>query len=160
MSEDPAAPTPGDGLSDPGEPPRLRTGHLMRILLRQNAQRSTEVLREGGYGDLRPMHLLVIERLSISEARGTELAENIGLTKQATGQILDRMADLGYVERVPDPADGRAKIVQLTDRGRQAARALRSNAEETDVHWSEILGSTRYRQLRSALASLIASSRN
>lgn len=131
----------------------------MRILLRQATQRSTEILRERGYGDLRPMHLLVIERLSISQTRATELAENIGLTKQATGQILDRMEELGYVERVPDPADGRAKIVQLTDRGRQAARSLRSNAEETDEYWSEVLGPARYRQLRSALASLIGASR-
>lgn len=159
MSEGSPPPVPGDGLDDSGVAPRLRTGHLMRILLRQATQRSTEVLRERGYGDLRPMHMLVIERLSMSATRGTELAENIGLTKQATGQILDRMAALGYVERVPDPADGRAKIVELTERGRQAARASRSNAEETDAHWSETLGPARYRQLRAALASLIASSR-
>ena len=159
MSARAPGPIPGDGLSDPGEAPRLRTGHLMRILLRQATQRSTEVLREEGYGDLRPMHLLVIERLSISGTRGTELAETVGLTKQATGQILDRMAALGYVERVRDPADGRAKIVQLTDGGRQAARILRSNAEATDAYWSEVLGAARYRQLRSALASLISSSR-
>jgi DNA-binding MarR family transcriptional regulator len=147
-------------MSGVGDAPRLRTGHLMRILLRQATQRSTEVLRDRGFGDLRPMHLLVIERLSVSETRGTDLAESIGLTKQATGQILDRMTDLGYVERVPDPVDGRAKIVQLTDRGRQAAGTMRSNAEDTDASWAQILGAARYRQLRSALASLIATSRH
>ena len=152
-------PGPGEALSGATDAPVLRTGHLMRILLRRSTQRSTEVLRDQGYGDLRPMHMLVIERLSISGTRGTELAESIGLTKQATGQLLDRMTDLGYVERVPDPADGRAKIIQLTERGRHAANTLRSNAEETDAYWAEVLGAARHRQLRSALASLIAASR-
>jgi DNA-binding MarR family transcriptional regulator len=130
----------------------------MRILLRQSTLHTSEFLREQGFGDLRPMHLLVIERLVLSGVRATELAETLGLTKQATGQILDRMEAVGYVERVPDADDGRAKVVQLTDRGRRAANALRSHADEADARWQEILGPTRYRQLRAALGSLITAS--
>jgi DNA-binding MarR family transcriptional regulator len=128
----------------------------MRILLRQTSLQTSEALAEQGYGDLRPMHLLVIERLFIFEARATELAEAIGLTKQATGQILDRMDELGYVQRVPDPSDGRAKVLQLTDRGRRAAQALRSIADENEEKLLDALGQVRYRQLRAALGSLIA----
>jgi DNA-binding MarR family transcriptional regulator len=127
----------------------------MRILLRQTSLQTNEALAEQGYGDLRPMHLLVIERLFIFEARATELAEVIGLTKQATGQILDRMDELGYVQRVPDPSDGRAKVLQLTERGQRAAQTLRSIADENEERLLAALGQTRYRQLRAALGSLI-----
>jgi DNA-binding MarR family transcriptional regulator len=127
----------------------------MRILLRQTSLQTSEALAEQGYGDLRPMHLLVIERLFIFEARATELAEAIGLTKQATGQILDRMDELGYVQRVPDPSDGRAKVLQLTERGRRAAHTLRSIADDNEEKLLAELGQTRYRQLRAALGSLI-----
>jgi DNA-binding MarR family transcriptional regulator len=127
----------------------------MRILLRQTSLQTSEALAEQGYGDLRPMHLLVIERLFICEARATEIAEAIGLTKQATGQIIDRMDELGYVQRVPDPSDGRAKVLQLTDRGQRAAQTLRSIADENEKKMLAALGQTRYRQLRAALGSLI-----
>ncbi len=127
----------------------------MRILLRQTTLQTSQALSEQGYGDLRPMHLLVIERLFISEARATELAEAIGLTKQATGQILDRMDELDYVRRVPDPSDGRAKVLQLTDRGQRAAQTLLSIADENEEKLLAALGQTRHRQLRAALASLI-----
>ena len=49
--------------------------------------------------------------------RLTALAESAGMSKQAMGQLVDDLERLGYVERVPDPADGRAKIVRLTRRG-------------------------------------------
>jgi DNA-binding MarR family transcriptional regulator len=127
----------------------------MRILLRHTSLQTSQALSEQGYGDLRPMHLLVIERLFISEARATELAEAIGLTKQATGQILDRMDELAYVQRVPDPSDGRAKVLQLTERGQRAAQALRLIADENEEKVLAALGQTRYRQLRAALGSLI-----
>lgn len=127
----------------------------MRILLRQTSLQTSQVLAEQGYGDLRPMHLLVIERLFLSETRATELAEMIGLTKQATGQILDRMDELGYVQRVPDPSDGRAKVLQLTERGLRAAQTLRSIADQNEAKLLAALGQTRYRQLRAALVSLI-----
>lgn len=103
------------------------------------------------------MHLLVIERLFLSGVRATELAETIGLTKQATGQVIDRMDELGYVERAPDPSDGRAKVVQLTKKGQRAARALRSIADENETTWGEVLGQARYRQFRAALGTLISS---
>jgi len=128
----------------------------MRILLRQSTLHTRRVLAEHGFGDLRPMHLLVLERLHHSPVRATALAETLGLTKQATGQIVDRMELFGYVARVRDPNDGRAKLVELADRGRQAADTLRVVAEDTDQRWSKTLGELRYRQLRTALGTLIS----
>lgn len=67
-----------------------------------------------GYADLRPMHGLVFQVLHGDGATSSELAEHLGVTKQAAGQILDDLEKRGYVERRPHPAGGRRKLVVLT----------------------------------------------
>lgn len=58
--------------------------------------------------------------------RLTELAERTHTTKQAMLYTVNRLEEAGYVERVPDPADGRAKVIRLTQRGWE----LRREADE------------------------------
>ncbi|HLH28950.1 MAG TPA: MarR family transcriptional regulator [Acidimicrobiales bacterium] len=135
--------------------PHWRTPQLMRALLRQATLHARSVLAGQGHSDLRPIHLLVLERLAQSEMRASELATALGLTKQATGQILDRMEAVGYLRRTPDPDDGRAKLVELTERGRRAAEILRSAAEETDRRWRDALGEAAHSELRAALGRLL-----
>lgn len=130
----------------------------MRLVLHDATLHMRDALRAQGYGDLRPVHLLVVERLSRSAGRATVLARALNLTKQATGQIVDRMEALGYLERVADPVDGRAKVIALTPRGRQAATAMQSIADHIDAEWAKTLGSSRYRQLLVTLDSLLARS--
>ncbi|MFC9020581.1 MarR family winged helix-turn-helix transcriptional regulator, partial [Streptomyces albidoflavus] len=71
-------------------------------------------LDSAGYAELRPMHGLVFQVLRGSGATSSELAEQLGVTKQAAGQILDDLEKRGYVERQPHPAGGRRKLVVLT----------------------------------------------
>jgi len=72
-----------------------------------------------GYADLRPMHGLVFQALRGSGATSSELAEQLGVTKQAAGQIIDDLERRGYVERRPHPAGGRRKLVVLTDKAHE-----------------------------------------
>ena len=53
------------------------------------------------------------------------LAERLEITKQGASQIVDDMERRGYVERRPDPADARAKLLHLTARGEAALQAAR-----------------------------------
>ncbi|MFI5658532.1 MarR family winged helix-turn-helix transcriptional regulator [Streptomyces sp. NPDC051684] len=69
-----------------------------------------------GYSELRPVHGLVFQMLKGSGATSSELAEGLGVTKQAAGQIIDDLEKRGYVERRPHPAGGRRKLVVLTDK--------------------------------------------
>ncbi|MFE0701631.1 MarR family winged helix-turn-helix transcriptional regulator [Streptomyces sp. NPDC058872] len=69
-----------------------------------------------GYADLRPVHGLVFQALRTSGATSSELAEQLGVTKQAAGQIVDELEERGYVERRPHPAGGRRKLVVLTEK--------------------------------------------
>jgi DNA-binding MarR family transcriptional regulator len=68
-----------------------------------------------GYSDLRPIHGVVFQALRESGATSTELAEHLGVTKQAAGQIVDELERKGYVARRPHPDGGRRKLVVLTD---------------------------------------------
>ena len=74
-------------------------------------------LGESGYADIRPTHGCVFRFVREDGMRLTELAELAGMTKQSVGEMVDDLVDLGYVERIPDPEDRRAKLICLTDRG-------------------------------------------
>jgi DNA-binding MarR family transcriptional regulator len=67
-----------------------------------------------GYTDLRPVHGMVFQALRAAGATSTELAEHLGVTKQAAGQIVDELERKGYVARQPHPEGGRRKLVVLT----------------------------------------------
>lgn len=67
-----------------------------------------------GYTDLRPVHGMVFQVLHGPGATSSELADRLGVTKQAAGQIVDDLEKRGYVERRPHPAGGRRKLVVLT----------------------------------------------
>ncbi|MGV9851860.1 MarR family winged helix-turn-helix transcriptional regulator [Streptomyces sp. NPDC003442] len=86
-------------------------------------------LDAAGYADLRPVHGLVFQALRGPGATTSELAEQLGVTKQAAGQIVDDLEKRGYVERGPHPAGGRRRLVVLTGKALEhlsvAGRLLR-----------------------------------
>jgi DNA-binding MarR family transcriptional regulator len=71
-------------------------------------------------------------------------------------QLVEHLERHGYVERVADPADRRAKLVRATARGRQIYAIAREVMAEIDARWTEQLGSARMRQLRELLEELNA----
>jgi DNA-binding MarR family transcriptional regulator len=77
-------------------------------------------LTRAGFGDVRPGHGCVFGTVGPEGSRVTDVAFATGLTKQAVGEVASDLEQLGYVERVPDPDDRRAKILLLTERGRAA----------------------------------------
>ncbi|MEU9085135.1 MarR family transcriptional regulator [Streptomyces sp. NPDC048357] len=74
----------------------------------------TRRVAEAGYPDLRPLHGMAFQALKGPGATATELAERLGVTKQAAGQIVDDLEKRGYVRREPHPGGGRRKLVVLT----------------------------------------------
>ncbi|WP_405491763.1 MarR family winged helix-turn-helix transcriptional regulator [Streptomyces sp. NBC_00096] len=96
----------------------------------------TRRLDEAGHADgLRPLHGMAFQALGGAGATATELAERLGVTKQAAGQIVDDLERRGYVRREPHPGGGRRKLVVLTDAAgahlRAAGRVL--HALETEL---------------------------
>ncbi|MGP3920665.1 MarR family winged helix-turn-helix transcriptional regulator [Nonomuraea sp. 10N515B] len=75
-------------------------------------------LSEQGHPQVRPRHGAVIAYLDEEGSRATDLAAQSGQHKQVIGTLVDELVELGYVERRPDPADRRAKLIVPTEKGR------------------------------------------
>ena len=96
---------------------RYDIGVLLQQLSRDFERRARATLRQRGHTRLQPSHQVVFASIGPQGCRLTDLARRAGMTKQAMGQIVDDLERLGYVERTPDPDDGRAKIVRFTPAG-------------------------------------------
>lgn len=109
-----------------------------------------------GYPGLRPSHGCVFRYLDVDGSRLAELAERSGMTKQAFGEHVANVEALGYVERVADPQDGRAKLVVPTPRGREALILGRQVFADLEREWAEALGTERVEGLRETLREIHA----
>lgn len=96
-----------------------------------------------GFDDLRPTHGFVFARLAPNGATVSEVAEHLGVTKQAASQLVEELVGKGYVERHPHPTDARAKVVVLTGHGWACTRAADEAATEAVRSWIDVLGQER-----------------
>jgi DNA-binding MarR family transcriptional regulator len=121
-------------------------------------------IADAGHPDIREGHGCVFGFIDLEHgSRLTELAATAGLTKQAVGEAVTELERLGYVTRVPDPHDGRAKIIKLTDRGMDAVIKGRRIFAEIESEWAEQIGPELVANLREAatrIAALEAAKRN
>jgi DNA-binding MarR family transcriptional regulator len=108
-------------------------------------------LEETPYNDLRPTHGCVFRFVHGDGMRLTELASRAGLTKQSVGEIADDLAKLGYIERFPDPTDKRAKLIRLTEKGKEAQRTGFSLFAKLEADWATAFGADRIEALRTLL---------
>jgi len=133
------------------------TGHL-GALLRDPVLAINELVGEGlaerGFADFRVAHGTIGQHIADRGSRVTELSQLVQLTKPTVVYLVNDLERLGYVERVPDPDDGRAKLVRLTDRGLQAQQAAREIVAQIEHDWSLVLGRRDFATLRALLERL------
>ena len=103
----------------------------------------------------KPKHSAVFAQISPDGSRLTELARRANMTPQSMGELVDELVDLGYVVRRPDPDDGRAKLIVLTKRGRDAVAAGVHTIEGIEGQVTAILGERGHRELRRLLTKLL-----
>ncbi len=113
-------------------------------------------LEEAGYADIRPTHGCVFRFVRDDGMRLTELARLAGMTKQSVGELVDDLVNRGYVERIPDPEDRRAKLICLTDRGIEAQKVGFGLLADVEDRWAERFGATRVKQLRKLLEEAVS----
>ena len=109
-----------------------------------------------GHPDVRSPHGDVFQFLDDDGTRVSVLAARAQVSKQAMAQLVAHLETHGYVERVADPGDRRAKLVRATDRGRDVFAVARELMAEVDARLTERLGEAKLRQLRALLAELDA----
>jgi len=103
----------------------------------------------------KPKHSAVFAQISPDGSRLTELSRKANMTPQSMAELVDELVDMGYVVRRPDPADGRAKLIVLTKRGRDAVAAGRQTIEGIEEQVTGILGQRGHRELRRLLSKLL-----
>jgi DNA-binding MarR family transcriptional regulator len=108
-----------------------------------------------GFGDLRPQHGFAFVRISAGNATLADLAEYLGVSKQAAGQLVDQLVERGYVTREPHPHDGRARLLTLTDKGRACTRAAEDALADLSREWDQRLGPSGRASLARALDALV-----
>src|ERR1700755_2941498 len=96
---------------------RLAIGQLRVSLLREFRDDLAPPRADAGFGDIREPHFQIFGNIRMGGIRLTELADRAQLSLAATSELVNDLADLGYLPRRPDPADGRAKLIDLTERG-------------------------------------------
>lgn len=96
----------------------------------------------------------LLETIPDGGCRQSELARNLGITKQAIGQRLAELTSFGYITVSSDPTDGRAQVVLLTDHGRSVRQSVRLSIGAMEAEWSAEVGAADYAVFRSVLDHL------
>ena len=105
--------------------------------------------------DLRPAHTALFPHLSLEGTRMTALASAMGISKQAVGQLVTELEQAGVLCRVPDPSDGRAKLVRFTTAGYSAVLAGFGVLHEIEEELAAELGEALMRRLNRDLGKLL-----
>jgi DNA-binding MarR family transcriptional regulator len=134
---------------------RRRTlGGLLRLVEETLRSRVYARMAQAGFPDIRPAHSSLLRNMAEGGSRVTELADRAHMTKQSMGYLADSLAAAGYVTLGPDPTDGRAKRVQLTDKGRTAGETLVRLSAETEREFAQLIGGAEMARLRRLLERL------
>lgn len=144
----------------PQNPPPA--GDLPLLLLAAAAEVSQAIndgVAAAGFTDIRPAHGFAFARMAPHGATVGEIAEHLGVTKQAASQLVDELVAKGYADRNPHPRDARARLITLTERGWACTRAADAAAAEFAARWTDALGATTFNQVRNAIARVVTPGR-
>jgi DNA-binding MarR family transcriptional regulator len=113
-------------------------------------------LAAAGYADVRASHDCVFRHLTPEGVRLRDLAASSQLSAPAIGEHVDELERLGYVERVPDPSDRRAKLIRPTERGAAFMGAAYQALAEIEREWANSVGRDALARLRHGLMEVRA----
>ena len=132
----------------------LPTSLLMFIASRAAAERIFRAVHDAGFDDVTLAQSRLMMGVDTGGTRLSVLAERAQIAKQTATALVDRLERAGYVERVPDPTDGRARLVRMTPRAEAALPVARAEEDRIEAEWRAHLGVERMDQLRQALTAL------
>jgi DNA-binding MarR family transcriptional regulator len=115
----------------------------------------TRRLGAGGHGDVRPVHGMIFQILYGDGATSSELAERLGVTKQASGQLVTDLEKRGYVRREDHPRGGRRRLIVLTDKALAHLQAAGAILHQLESETAARAGDDALLTLRTELARLI-----
>jgi len=126
---------------------------LMFIGYRAMDDQVIRAVRAAGF-EVTTAQARIAQRIAADGSRLTDLAEQAQVTKQTASLLVAALEREGLVERVPDPADGRARLIRLTSKGRIASALAREVVASVENDWREHLGPELAASLLEALTEL------
>lgn len=127
---------------------------MLFVANRALEQRAFDAVVAAGITDITLAQARVAARIAPDGSRVSELALQARVTKQSAAFLVEQLEAAGYVERVPDPTDRRARLVRLTARARRVARAANAEVERVLAEWADHVGEERLRQVYETLRDL------
>lgn len=115
-------------------------GRLLNNAVRRFEGRVLELMNAKGHAETRIAHVSLTRNLDVEGTRLTELARRASMSKQAMGELVDQCVELGLVDRIADPSDGRARIVKFTRAGLAWLNAFRVAVDVAEAEMRAELG--------------------
>jgi DNA-binding MarR family transcriptional regulator len=114
------------------------------------------LLAQRGYPDVRPVHGFTLQAIGAG-ATGSEVAERLGVTKQAAARTIAGLEHAGYVAPRTDEADARRVVVTRTARGEGMLAASALAFGEVVAGWENRIGAARLDGLHASLTTVATS---
>ncbi len=145
----------GDGAENGmNDAQRVDLGVSLFIPYRYMEDRIFRTLQQAGFDDWTLAQCRVFQRIDPDGSRLTDLADQAQMSKQSAGVLVDQLERLGYVRRVPDPTDGRARLIVIEQHGRRAAELAIATSAEILAEWKAYLGTRNFTLLHQILDQL------
>jgi len=138
--------------SDGERPPYV--GATLRVVWQWVRDQLYAGVVAAGYDDLNAAHVGLWRYPGLEGLRPSQLADRAGITKQSVNDLLGDLERHGYLLRVQDPADGRARMIRLTSKGRRLEQTIYAEAGAAQMRIADILGPRRFSQLHISLELL------
>jgi DNA-binding MarR family transcriptional regulator len=133
---------------------RQELGILLFVANRALEQRAFDAVAAAGITDVTLAQARIAARIARDGSRVSDLAEQARVTKQSAAALVEQLEKAEYVERVPDPTDGRARLVRLTPRSQRIAEVADAEVERVLAEWADLVGEDRLQQLYETLRDL------
>ena len=133
---------------------QVSIGVLLFVAYRSLEQRAYDAVVAAGISDMTQAQARIAARIGPHGTRVSDLAEQARVTKQSAGSLVEQLEAAGYVERVPDPVDRRARLVRLTARAERVVSAANAEVERVLAEWADHVGAQRLRQMQETLLEL------
>jgi len=139
-------------VTDPRQ--RQELGILLFVANRALEQRAFDAVVAAGITDITLAQARIAARIAPNGSRVSDLAEQARVTKQSASSLVEQLEKAEYVERVPDPTDGRARLIRLTPRLQRVAQVADAEVARVLAEWADHLGGDRLQQLHEILRDL------
>ena len=136
----------------------VRDVHLGRMLLKLERQFTRQVLQRlasDGIEDITLRHFVIIPYIDHKGIRAVDIARQVGISKQAVSKLVDELVQKGYLDLKPDPADGRAHLISMSEKGGEFLKLAIKYTQQVEKKWEQQVGENEFKIMKAAMSTLL-----